>query len=261
MVNGKDKNFHRMFTKLILYDTLVEKQVENTQNSYKGGFYMKKSSSNRKSNAVIWAIVGIVVIIIGITCLIASGQEAEPTTESSDGWKITSREEAQEELDNMGVIGGIILVVGIGLEIFAFISNQSNSNAVANETEILNRHENRLKELNNEFKENKITKEKFEERKTKILESIIADINTLDLLKKRIKEMAIDGFITEEESRNILEKVDTDIKKTKGKRKGIIFIVIIACIVIGTIVGIVTSSTKPSNNSRDLLKYTNTESN
>ena len=218
---------------------------------------MKKSSTNRKSNAVIWAIIGIVVIIIGITCLIASGQEAEP----GEGWKETSREEAQEELDNMGVIGGILLVVGIGLEIFAFISNQSNSNVVANETETLNRHENRLKELNNDFKENKITKEEFEERKTKILESIIADISTLDLLKKRIKEMAIDGFITEEESRSILEKVDTDIKKTKGKRKGIIFIVIIACTVIGTIIGIVNSSTTQSKNSTDLLKYMNTENN
>ena len=58
---------------------------------------MKKSSGNKKSNLIILAIVGAIIIIFAVLCLVASGEEAEP----SGGWKGQTREEAQEELDSM----------------------------------------------------------------------------------------------------------------------------------------------------------------
>ena len=172
---------------------------------------MKKSSGNKKSNLVILAIVGAIIIIFAVLCLIASGQEAE----SSGGWKGQTREEAQEELDNMGAIGGVLLVVGIGIEAFAFVKNQSNSKLSTEESETIDRYEKRLKELNNELKENKITNEEYTNKKSKILNNIVSEVNTLDLLKKRLREMTIDDLVTEEEVKNIIENINTDNKKAK----------------------------------------------
>lgn len=90
-------------------------------------------------------------------------EEAEP----SGGWKGQTREEAQEELDNMGAIGGVLLVVGIAIEVFAFVKNQSNSKLSTEESETIDRYEKRLKELNNELKENKITNEEYTNKKSK----------------------------------------------------------------------------------------------
>ena len=147
---------------------------------------MKKSSGNKKSNLIILAIVGAIIIIFAVLCLIASGEEAEPNYE---GWKMQTREEVQEELDNMGAIGGVLLVVGIGIEVFAFVKNQANSKLSTEEAETIDRYEKRLKELNNELKENKITKEEYANKKSKILNNIVSEVNTLDLLKKRLREM------------------------------------------------------------------------
>ena len=200
---------------------------------------MKKSSGNKKSNLVILAIVGAIIIIFAVLCLIASGEEAEPNYE---GWKMQTREEVQEELDNMGAIGGVLLVVGIGIEVFAFVKNQANSKLSTEESETIDRYEKRLKELNNELKENKITKEEYANKKSKILNNIVSEVNTLDLLKKRLREMTIDDLVTEEEVKNIIENINTDNKKTKNKRTATICIIIIVLFVVGTIVGIASSS-------------------
>lgn len=200
---------------------------------------MKKSSGNKKSNLIILAIVGAIIIIFAVLCLIASGEEAEPNYE---GWKMQTREEVQEELDNMGAIGGVLLVVGIGIEVFAFVKNQANSKLSTEEAETIDRYEKRLKELNNELKENKITKEEYANKKSKILNNIVSEVNTLDLLKKRLREMTIDDLVTEEEVKNIIENINTDNKKTKNKRTATICIIIIVLFVVGTIVGIASSS-------------------
>ena len=200
---------------------------------------MKKSSGNKKSNLLILAIVGAIIIIFAVLCLIASGEEAEPNYE---GWKMQTREEVQEELDNMGAIGGVLLVVGIGIEVFAFVKNQANSKLSTEESETIDRYEKRLKELNNELKENKITKEEYANKKAKILNNIVSEVNTLDLLKKRLREMTIDDLVTEEEVKNIIENINTDNKKTKNKRTATICIIIIVLFVVGTIVGIASSS-------------------
>lgn len=200
---------------------------------------MKKSSGNKKSNLLILAIVGAIIIIFAVLCLIASGEEAEPNYE---GWKMQTREEVQEELDNMGAIGGVLLVVGIGIEVFAFVKNQANSKLSTEESETIDRYEKRLKELNNELKENKITKEEYANKKSKILNNIVSEVNTLDLLKKRLREMTIDDLVTEEEVKNIIENINTDNKKTKNKRTATICIIIIVLFVVGTIVGIASSS-------------------
>lgn len=209
---------------------------------------MKKSSGNKKSNLVILAIVGAIIIIFAVLCLIASGQEAEP----SGGWKGQTREEAQEELDNMGAIGGVLLVVGIGIEAFAFVKNQSNSKLSTEESETIDRYEKRLKELNNELKENKITNEEYTNKKSKILNNIVSEVNTLDLLKKRLREMTIDDLVTEEEVKNIIENINTDNKKTKNKRTATICIIIIVLFVVGTIIGIISSSNSSSKRNFDL---------
>ncbi len=200
---------------------------------------MKKSSGNKKSNLIILAIVGAIIIIFAVLCLIESGKEAEPNYE---GWKMQTREEVQEELDNMGAIGGVLLVVGIGIEVFAFVKNQANSKLSTEESETIDRYEKRLKELNNELKENKITKEEYANKKAKILNNIVSEVNTLDLLKKRLREMTIDDLVTEEEVKNIIENINTDNKKTKNKRTATICIIIIVLFVVGTIVGIASSS-------------------
>ena len=200
---------------------------------------MKKSSGNKKSNLIILAIVGAIIIIFAVLCLIASGEEAEPNYE---GWKMQTREEVQEELDNMGAIGGVLLVVGIGIEVFAFVKNQANSKLSTEESETIDRYEKRLKELNNELKENKITNEEYTNKKSKILNNIVSEVNTLDLLKKRLREMTIDDLVTEEEVKNIIENINTDNKKTKNKRTATICIIIIVLFVVGTIVGIASSS-------------------
>lgn len=200
---------------------------------------MKKSSGNKKSNLVILAIVGAIIIIFAVLCLIESGKEAEPNYE---GWKTQTREEVQEELDNMGAIGGVLLVVGIGIEAFAFVKNQSNSKLSTEESETIDRYEKRLKELNNELKENKITNEEYTNKKSKILNNIVSEVNTLDLLKKRLREMTIDDLVTEEEVKNIIENINTDNKKTKNKRTATICIIIIVLFVVGTIIGIASSS-------------------
>lgn len=200
---------------------------------------MKKSSGNKKSNLIILAIVGAIIIIFAVLCLIESGKEAEPNYE---GWKMQTREEVQEELDNMGAIGGVLLVVGIGIEVFAFVKNQANSKLSTEESETIDRYEKRLKELNNELKENKITKEEYANKKSKILNNIVSEVNTLDLLKKRLREMTIDDLVTEEEVKNIIENINTDNKKTKNKRTATICIIIIVLFVVGTIVGIASSS-------------------
>ena len=200
---------------------------------------MKKSSGNKKSNLIILAIVGAIIIIFAVLCLIASGEEAEPNYE---GWKMQTREEVQEELDNMGAIGGVLLVVGIGIEVFAFVKNQANSKLSTEESETIDRYEKRLKELNNELKENKITKEEYANKKSKILNNIVSEVNTLDLLKKRLREMTIDDLVTEEEVKNIIENINTDNKKTKSKRTATICIIIIVLFVVGTIIGIASSS-------------------
>lgn len=200
---------------------------------------MKQSSGNKKSNLIILAIVGAIIIIFAVLCLIASGEEAEPNYE---GWKMQTREEVQEELDNMGAIGGVLLVVGIGIEVFAFVKNQANSKLSTEESETIDRYEKRLKELNNELKENKITNEEYTNKKSKILNNIVSEVNTLDLLKKRLREMTIDDLVTEEEVKNIIENINTDNKKTKNKRTATICIIIIVLFVVGTIVGIASSS-------------------
>lgn len=200
---------------------------------------MKQSSGNKKSNLLILAIVGAIIIIFAVLCLIESGKEAEPNYE---GWKMQTREEVQEELDNMGAIGGVLLVVGIGIEVFAFVKNQANSKLSTEESETIDRYEKRLKELNNELKENKITKEEYANKKAKILNNIVSEVNTLDLLKKRLREMTIDDLVTEEEVKNIIENINTDNKKTKNKRTATICIIIIVLFVVGTIVGIASSS-------------------
>ena len=200
---------------------------------------MKKSSGNKKSNLLILAIVGAIIIIFAVLCLIASGEEAEPNYE---GWKMQTREEVQEELDNMGAIGGVLLVVGIGIEVFAFVKNQANSKLSTEESETIDRYEKRLKELNNELKENKITNEEYTNKKSKILNNIVSEVNTLDLLKKRLREMTIDDLVTEEEVKNIIENINTDNKKTKNKRTATICIIIIVLFVVGTIIGIASSS-------------------
>lgn len=200
---------------------------------------MKQSSGNKKSNLLILAIVGAIIIIFAVLCLIESGKEAEPNYE---GWKMQTREEVQEELDNMGAIGGVLLVVGIGIEVFAFVKNQANSKLSTEESETIDRYEKRLKELNNELKENKITKEEYANKKSKILNNIVSEVNTLDLLKKRLREMTIDDLVTEEEVKNIIENINTDNKKTKNKRTATICIIIIVLFVVGTIVGIASSS-------------------
>ena len=200
---------------------------------------MKQSRENKKSNLIILAIVGAIIIIFAVLCLIASGEEAEPNYE---GWKMQTREEVQEELDNMGAIGGVLLVVGIGIEVFAFVKNQANSKLSTEESETIDRYEKRLKELNNELKENKITKEEYANKKSKILNNIVSEVNTLDLLKKRLREMTIDDLVTEEEVKNIIENINTDNKKTKNKRTATICIIIIVLFVVGTIVGIASSS-------------------
>ena len=153
-----------------------------------------------------------------------------------------TREEVQEELDNMGAIGGVLLVVRIGIEVFAFVKNQANSKLSTEESETIDRYEKRLKELNNELKENKITKEEYANKKSKILNNIVSEVNTLDLLKKRLREMTIDDLVTEEEVKNIIENINTDNKKTKNKRTATICIIIIVLFVVGTIVGIASSS-------------------
>ena len=200
---------------------------------------MKKSSGNKKSNLIILAIVGAIIIIFAVLCLIESGKEAEPNYE---GWKMQTREEVQEELDNMGAIGGVLLVVGIGIEVFAFVKNQANSKLSTEESETIDRYEKRLKELNNELKENKITKEEYANKKAKILNNIVSEVNTLDVLKKRLREMTIDDLVTEEEVKNIIENINTDNKKTKNKRTATICIIIIILFVVGTIIGIASSS-------------------
>ena len=200
---------------------------------------MKQSSGNKKSNLIILAIVGAIIIIFAVLCLIASGEEAEPNYE---GWKMQTREEVQEELDNMGAIGGVLLVVGIGIEVFAFVKNQANSKLSTEESETIDRYEKRLKELNNELKENKITNEEYTNKKSKILNNIVSEVNTLDLLKKRLREMTIDDLVTEEEVKNIIEKINTNNKKTKNKRTATICIIIIVLFVVGTIIGIASSS-------------------
>ena len=200
---------------------------------------MKKSSGNKKSNLVILAIVGAIIIIFAVLCLIESGKEAE---HKKEGWKTQTREEVQEELDNMGAIGGVLLVVGIGIEAFAFVKNQSNSKLSTEESETIDRYEKRLKELNNELKENKITNEEYTNKKSKILNNIVSEVNTLDLLKKRLREMTIDDLVTEEEVKNIIENINTDNKKTKNKRTATICIIIIVLFVVGTIIGIASSS-------------------
>ncbi len=209
---------------------------------------MKQSSGNKKSNLLILAIVGAIIIIFAVLCLVASGQEAEP----SGGWKGQTREEAQEELDNMGAIGGVLLVVGIGIEAFAFVKNQSNSKLSTEESETIDRYEKRLKELNNELKENKITNEEYTNKKSKILNNIVSEVNTLDLLKKRLREMTIDDLVTEEEVKNIIENINTDNKKTKNKRTATICIIIIVLFVVGTIIGIISSSNSSSKRNFDL---------
>ena len=201
-----------------------------------------------KSNLLILAIVGAIIIIFAVLCLVASGQEAEP----SGGWKGQTREEAQEELDNMGAIGGVLLVVGIGIEAFAFVKNQSNSKLSTEESETIDRYEKRLKELNNELKENKITNEEYTNKKSKILNNIVSEVNTLDLLKKRLREMTIDDLVTEEEVKNIIENINTDNKKTKNKRTATICIIIIVLFVVGTIIGIISSSNSSSKRNFDL---------
>lgn len=153
-----------------------------------------------------------------------------------------TREEVQEELDNMGAIGGVLLVVGIGIEVFAFVKNQANSKLSTEESETIDRYEKRLKELNNELKENKITNEEYTNKKSKILNNIVSEVNTLDLLKKRLREMTIDDLVTEEEVKNIIENINTDNKKTKNKRTATICIIIIVLFVVGTIIGIASSS-------------------
>lgn len=200
---------------------------------------MKKSSGNKKSNLIILAIVGAIIIIFAVLCLIASGEEAEPNYE---GWKMQTREEVQEELDNMGAIGGVLLVVGIGIEVFAFVKNQANSKLSTEEAETIDRYEKRLKELNNELKENKITKEEYANKKSKILNNIVSEVNTLDLLKKRLREMTIEDLVDEEEVKNIIENINTDNKKAKNKRTATICIIIIVLFVLGTIIGIASSS-------------------
>lgn len=215
---------------------------------------MKQSSGNKKSNLIILAIVGAIIIIFAVLCLIASGEEAEP----SGGWKGQTREEAQEELDNMGAIGGVLLVVGIGVEVFAFVKNQSNSKLSTEESETIDRYEKRLKELNNELKENKITNEEYTNKKSKILKNIVSEVNTLDLLKKRLKEMTIDDLISEEEVKNLIESINTDNKKAKNKRTNIICIIIIIFIIIGTIIGIINSSNSESKRNYNLLNHLTT---
>ena len=200
---------------------------------------MKQSSGNKKSNLLILAIVGAIIIIFAVLCLIESGKEAEPNYE---GWKMQTREEVQEELDNMGAIGGVLLVVGIGIEVFAFVKNQANSKLSTEESETINRYEKRLKELNNELKENKITKEEYANKKAKILNNIVSEVNTLDLLKKRLREMTIEDLVDEEEVKNIVENINTDNKKAKNKRTATICIIIIVLFVLGTIIGIASSS-------------------
>lgn len=172
---------------------------------------MKQSSGNKKSNLLILAIVGAIIIIFAVLCLIESGKEAEP----GGGWKRQTREEVQEELDNIGAIGGVLLVVGIGIEVFAFVKNQSNEKLSIEESETIDRYEKRLKELNNELKENKITNEEYTNKKSKILNNIVSEVNTLDLLKKRLRGMTIDDLVTEEEVKNIIENINTDNKKAK----------------------------------------------
>ena len=61
----------------------------------------------------------------------------------------------------------MLLVVGIGIEVAAFVKNQANSKLSTEESETIDRYEKRLKELNNELKENKITKESIQMRNQK----------------------------------------------------------------------------------------------
>ena len=199
---------------------------------------MKQTIGNKKSNAVILAIVGAVIILIGVLCLIASGEEAEP----SGGWKRQTKEEVQEELDNMGLAGGILLVIGLAVEGVVIYKGKSVSSSVTNETETLDRYEKRLKELNENLQNNKITVENFEERKNKILDDLVNEINTLDILKKRIKEMCIDGVISEEDSKKMLDKIGNDVKKAKNKKTNIICIAIIIFLVVITIISIINES-------------------
>ena len=203
---------------------------------------MKQTIGNKKSNAVILAIVGAVIILIGVLCLIASGEEAEP----SGGWKRQTKEEVQEELDNMGLAGGVLLVIGLAVEGVVIYKGKSVSSSVTNETETLDRYEKRLKELNENLQNNKITAENFEERKNKILDDLVNEINTLDILKKRIKEMCIDGVISEEDSKKMLDKIGNDVKKVKNKKTNIICIAIIIFLVVITIISIINESKNKS---------------
>lgn len=122
----------------------------------------------------------------------------------------------------------------------------------AEESETIDRYEKRLKELNNELKENKITNEEYTNKKSKILNNIVSEVNTLDLLKKRLREMTIDDLVTEEEVKNIIENINTDNKKTKNKRTATICIIIIVLFVVGTIIGIISSSNSSSKRNFDL---------
>lgn len=218
---------------------------------------MKKSSGNRKSNTVIIAIIGLILIVLGVIYLIGSKQEAEP----GEGWKVTTKAEAQEELDDMGVIGGVLLVVGLGIEFFAYSKNKSDSNLVLTERETLNRYETKLKELNENLQNNKISKESFEERKNKILENLINEVNTLDLLNKRINEMSTDGIISNEESKRIIDKINNDIKKSKNKKTSIICIIIVMFFVLGLVSGMINSQKRVNKNSRPNSEVSMNESN
>lgn len=145
-----------------------------------------------------------------------------------------------------------LTVVGIVIEIFAYIKNQSNSKLSIEESETIDRYEKRLKELKSEVKENKITKEEYENKKTII---IVSETNTLDLLKKRLREMSIDDLVSEEEIKNIIENINTDNKKAKNKRRNTICIIIIALIILGTIMEIVNSSSNEIGSNYNILNH------
>ena len=192
---------------------------------------MKQTSWSRKSNLITFGIIGVVCIIIGIGMLIYSNQEAEP----GDGWSMKSVDEIQEELDNYGIIGGIVLTVGIVIVVGAFLKNQSNSKISTDEAATIDRYEKRLKDLHNELKENKITQEEYTNKKSVILNNIVSEVYTLDLLKKRLKEMTIEDLVTDEEVEDIIKKIDKEVAKAKRKRTIIIAIIVIIFFSIGTI--------------------------
>lgn len=198
---------------------------------------MKKSSGNRKSNLLILAIVGVIIIIFGVFSLIYSQQEA-----TAGGWK--SKAEMQEQIDEFGPIGAISLVVGIVIVGFAFVKNLSNSKLSAEESVTIDRYEKRLKELHDELKENKITKEEYTDKKSIILNNIVSEVNTLDLLKKRLREMTIQDLVTDDEVKGIIENIDKEIKKAKKKIKIIICIIIIGLCLARFINGLLNSSWK-----------------